>query len=109
MLYGLDAINMDGAYTSFSGNSLRLDNYEVNTRYAFDACNEYRGLNAFTTALQHSVRRRRAAEYHQFSLLADYDLISEPTCIEGGFNTLSRGDGTVLLATSYYGPEPVDD
>jgi predicted porin len=98
---------MDGAYTSLSGNSLRLDNYEVNTRYALTPAMSIEGAYTFTNGSFNTSAGDAKPKYHQFSLLADYDL-SKRTDVyaEGVFQHASGGDGTVLGDAAINGLSP---
>jgi GBP family porin len=106
-LDGLDAINTNDGYTSLSGNSLRLDNYELNTRYALTPALSLAGAYTFTNGAFSSAAGDAKPKYQQFSLLADYAL-SRRTDVytEGVFQHASGGDGTVLGDASINGLSP---
>ncbi|SAL63309.1 porin [Caballeronia udeis] len=106
-LDGLDAINMNDGSTALSGNSLRLDNYEVNTRYALTPAMSLEGAYTFTNGSFSTAAGDAKPKYHQFSLLADYDL-SKRTDVyaEGVFQHASGGNGTVLGDADINGLSP---
>jgi predicted porin len=106
-LDGLDAINTNGGDTALSGNSLRLDNYEVNTRYALTPAMSLEGAYTFTNGSFNTAAGDAKPKYHQFSLLADYDL-SKRTDVyaEGVFQHASGGDGTALGNAAINGLSP---
>jgi predicted porin len=98
---------MNGGNTALSGNSLRLDNYEVNARYALTPAMSLEGAYTFTNGSFNTAAGDAKPKYHQFSLLADYDL-SKRTDVyaEGVFQHASGGDGTVLGDAAINGLSP---
>lgn len=106
-LDGLDAINMNDGYEAISGNSLRLDNYEVNTRYAITPALSLAGAYTFTNGSFSTAAGDAKPKYHQFSLLADYGLSKRTDVyVEGVYQHASGGDGSLLGNAAINGVSP---
>jgi general bacterial porin, GBP family len=106
-LDGLDAINTNDGYSALSGNSLRFDNYEINTRYALTPALSLAGAYTFTNGSFSTNTGDTKPKYHQFSLLADYGLSKRTDVyLEGVYQHASGGDGGLLGDAAINGVSP---
>jgi len=106
-LDGLDAINTNDGYSALSGNSLRFDNYELNTRYALTPALSLAGAYTFTNGSFSTNTGDTKPKYHQFSLLADYGLSKRTDVyLEGVYQHASGGDGGLLGDAAINGVSP---
>jgi general bacterial porin, GBP family len=106
-LDGLDAINTNDGYSALSGNSLRFDNYELNTRYALTPALSLAGAYTFTNGSFSTNTGDTKPKYHQFSLLADYGLSKRTDVyVEGVYQHASGGDGGLLGDAAINGVSP---
>ena len=106
-LDGLDAISINDDYEALSGSSLRLDNYEVNTRYALTPALSIDGAYTFTNGSFTSSTGNAKPKYHQVSLLADYGMSKRTDVyVEGVFQHASGGGGTLLGDAAINGVSP---
>jgi general bacterial porin, GBP family len=106
-LDGLDAINTNDGYSALSGNSLRFDNYEINTRYALTPALGRAGAYTFTNGSFSTNTGDTKPKYHQFSLLADYGLSKRTDVyLEGVYQHASGGDGGLLGDAAINGVSP---
>ncbi|CAN7774580.1 porin [Caballeronia sp. LjRoot31] len=103
-LDGLGAVNVGDGYGSLAGNSLRLDNYEVNGRYALTPALSLAGAYTFTDGAFDSATANAKPKYHQVTLQADYDLSKRTDVyLEGVYQHAAGGDGTLLGDASING------
>lgn len=103
-LDGLDAINTGSGYSALTGDSLRLDNYEVNARYALTPALSLAGAYTFTDGAFDSGTANAKPKYHQVTLQADYDLSKRTDFyVEGVYQHAAGGDGTLLGDASING------
>jgi GBP family porin len=106
-LDGLDSINTNDGYSALSGNSLRFDNYELNTRYALTPALSLAGAYTFTNGSFSTNTGDTKPKYHQFSLLADYGLSKRTDVyLEGVYQHASGGDGGLLGDAAINGVSP---
>jgi GBP family porin len=106
-LDGLDAINTNDGYSALSGNSLRFDNHELNTRYALTPALSLAGAYTFTNGSFSTNAGDTKPKYHQFSLLADYGLSKRTDVyVEGVYQHASGGDGGLLGDAAINGVSP---
>lgn len=106
-LDNLGSVNVDGTYQSVSANSLRLDNYEVNGKYALTPALALKASYTFTNGKLGTATGDSSPKYHTVALMADYGLSKRTDVyVEGAFQKTSGGNGSVLTAADINGFSP---